>query len=534
MLYEWFEVEDTSWSALGLYALFSIIAVLAGRFYVEVWRAESSMQYRGPNSTSWLLGAAGEVMEALKEQRYGLLMRTWLEEYGAGECGGVYQFRMGSHLNTRIAGLAAVKHVTSTYAEALYVAPGTGTGVGSVARYGLLGMPDGEQVQRHRRILTPLLSQCIVNDYCSIVRDGLDVLLTKLDCSHKYALQGKPHVRVIPFCINNGFTALTFDVIGRVLFGFDFGVLEQCEAPEFSSSASNSPHVKAMGVLQEMSLRTALSSSWAVHDPRHSGPFKDSLKLFHALIKDMMTAEKKAGDNDADLLTRLVQCEDPATGGSAGLSERELLDEMCTLLIAGHESTANTCVWATILLAQHPTIQDRLYKEMSSFLAERKKEEFEFEDAMECEYLVAVLWETLRLRPTVPRLSTRYCAVDILMLDGRVIPKHTRLEIDLLNSNIDEEYWGPTAGEFNPARFLNKKQPVDFKNVFLPFGHGQRSCVGAHLAQREVCLVIAALFRKFSVSLPPKTQTPVDVTPVQRSTLGVRQDVFVLLTERVD
>ncbi|HLH14680.1 MAG TPA: cytochrome P450 [Solirubrobacteraceae bacterium] len=182
----------------------------------------------------------------------------------------------------------------------------------------------------------------------------------------------------------------------------------------------------------------------------------------------------------ADILSLLLLARD---ADGAAMTDRELRDELVTLLLAGHETTATSVAWALERLVRHPRKLARLTAEL---------------DAGEDEYLTAVVHETLRVRPVVPvvaRMLTRE-----LELAGHLLPAGTRVmpSIYLVNRN-PRIYQRPHA--FEPERFL-AGAPDTFS--WIPFGGGIRRCIGASFALLEMKVMLRTMLRELQPSAPPE------------------------------
>jgi cytochrome P450 len=162
------------------------------------------------------------------------------------------------------------------------------------------------------------------------------------------------------------------------------------------------------------------------------------------------------------------------------MTDVELRDELITLLVAGHETTATTLAWAFDLLLRHPHELEQLRSEIDSGEGD--------------EYLDAVIKETLRIRPVVPGVVRRLTAP--LDLGGHHFPAGIRLAPNIyLTHRRADVYTEPTR--FNPDRFLNR--PADTYS-WLPFGGGIRRCLGASFALYELKMVIPTILRNVTLS----------------------------------
>ena len=208
-----------------------------------------------------------------------------------------------------------------------------------------------------------------------------------------------------------------------------------------------------------------------------------------------------AADTPRDLFDLLLAARDPETGD--GFSPDQLRDQIATMILAGHETTAVTLFWSLVLLAGAPDEQQRVAEEARGI-------EITPDNAMAAmPHLVrtrAVISEALRLYPPAFALAREAIGPD--RVGGIEIPRGTVLLIAPWVLHRHRRLWrDPDA--FDPSRFLPDAPPVP-RFAYLPFGAGPRVCVGAQFALAEATLVLAMLIREFEVTL----DDPVPLLPV--------------------
>jgi cytochrome P450 len=191
-------------------------------------------------------------------------------------------------------------------------------------------------------------------------------------------------------------------------------------------------------------------------------------------------AQQDLGER-ADILSLLLLARDE--DGQA-MTDQELRDELVTLLLAGHETTATAVAWAVERLVRHPAKLARLVAEIDAGEGD--------------EYMQAVISETLRVRPVVPMVVR--VLQEPLEVGGRELPAGARVvpSIYLTNRNPDV-YEAPT--EFRPERFLDKP-PETFS--WIPFGGGIRRCIGASFATLEMKLILQTVLGELAPSVPAR------------------------------
>ena len=175
------------------------------------------------------------------------------------------------------------------------------------------------------------------------------------------------------------------------------------------------------------------------------------------------------------------------------MSDREIRDEILTLLIAGHETTANALAWAFERLLRHPVVQDRLLAELSSD---------------DDRYLDAVVRETLRQRPILPVTARRLTAET--KIGDYTFPRGWTLMPCIYLIHQDPEVF-PEPERFQPERFLDDPKPSS--RVWVPFGAGSRHCIGSHLALMTIKSVIRVVLSRTMLEADP------DPEPIVRNNM---------------
>jgi cytochrome P450 len=213
---------------------------------------------------------------------------------------------------------------------------------------------------------------------------------------------------------------------------------------------------------------------------RPTGRFGAGLDAMDAMIFEEIARHREQDlDQRTDILSLLMLARDE---DGRAMSDAELRDELVTLLLAGHETTATSVAWAVERLVRHPAALDRLIEEIDAGEGE--------------DYLNAVVNETLRVRPVVP-LVVRVLSGD-MRVGERTLPAGTRVVpcIYLVNRN-PRVYEEPER--FRPERFLHGA-PETFS--WIPFGGGIRRCIGASFAQLEMKLILRTALRELRPRVP--------------------------------
>ena len=225
----------------------------------------------------------------------------------------------------------------------------------------------------------------------------------------------------------------------------------------------------------------------------------------------------------SDLLAALIEARDPETG--ACFSREQLLDQVCVLFLAGHETSASALGMAVYLLGCFPEVQQRLRAEVLEVLGSRAgapDQPLGFEDLRQLSYGAAIFNETLRLYPPLSFFSRESQANTELA--GSRCPMRALVTISPWVIQRHEQHWSePNA--FRPERFLSDANADDrrwARDAFLPYGLGPRKCPGAAFAQQEALLVLAELVRRFEVLPDPGHEPELVARLTLRSRNGIR------------
>lgn len=211
------------------------------------------------------------------------------------------------------------------------------------------------------------------------------------------------------------------------------------------------------------------------------------------LIMEDVSRRRDAGQRGDDIVSHLIDARDRVSGEP--MSDRDLLDEIMTLIIAGHETTAASLNWFWLLLARNPEIAAHLHAEVDAEDALPG-----YDDLARFPYARRALDEALRLFPPGWLLTRR--SIDASRLAGFDLPAGTDVLVSPYLVQRHPEYW-PEPDAFDPDRFLPEAVAARNRFVYLPFGLGPRACIGEHLAVVEMHAHAIILARRFRLSLVP-------------------------------
>ena len=202
-------------------------------------------------------------------------------------------------------------------------------------------------------------------------------------------------------------------------------------------------------------------------------------------------AEDKQGTDLISLLSAALQDEPDAQ-----VRWRGLRDQLITMLLAGHETTASTLSWTWYLISGQPAVAAAIRQEATDVLGDRMPG---FEDLVRLPYTTMVIQEAMRLYPPVWGLPRK--AVNADEIDGYQIPAGADVMISPYTLHRHPGFW-PDPDQFRPERFAPAAPPPAHRYAYIPFGAGPRVCVGSHLGMMEAVLVTAMVARGFRFELP--------------------------------
>lgn len=207
------------------------------------------------------------------------------------------------------------------------------------------------------------------------------------------------------------------------------------------------------------------------------------------LIARLIEERRASASDRGDLLSMLVAARD-TEGDGGGMTDRQLRDEVVTLMMAGHETTANALSWAWYLLSRHPHVEEKLHEEVDRVLGGRLPT---FDDLPALAYTRNVLAESMRLYP--PSWILERLAVQDFEAGGYTIPRGSLVLASQYLVHRDPRWW-PEPERFDPDRW-EEPAPDRPRFAYFPFGGGTRICAGEHFAWTEGTLVLATLAQRW-------------------------------------
>jgi cytochrome P450 len=349
--------------------------------------------------------------------------------------------------------------------------------------YGILGA-ERQDHSRFRRLLSHAFSDKGMREQQGVIMEYVDDFIKGL----KKASKNGESLDMVEW-----FNWTTFDVIGRLAFGEDFGCLRNGTTHPWIAAVFGNLKVAVL-----MACFRRLGLAWML-------PYLASNKAMAARKFNFEYAAEKIakrtgkGTEQGDFLDNVLKNE----GKETGMSTAELTANASNLILAGSETTATLlsgCVWQ---LLQNPDVLEKITSEVRE--AFQSSDEIDLQSAGNLKYALAVLEETMRIYPPVPSQAPRTVPAGGDTIDGDFIPEGTIIHLpQYVAHHLESNFTRPE--DFHPERFLGAKEFAnDNYAVMQPFSVGPRNCIGRNLAYAEMRLILAKFLYNFDLELDPRT-----------------------------
>ena len=335
---------------------------------------------------------------------------------------------------------------------------------------GLLGNglvnSQGDFWLRQRRMMQPQFHKKRLAALTGLMSNAIEEALATWSASDK------------PIDLTAPFNQLTMRVIVRTMFGT---ALSTAQMDEVGRAMSGALDYMLRGIA------TSALPDW-IPDPGRKA-FQQSIKLFDDAVYQMIDAQRRGEGGESHLLAMLLDVVDAETG--EGMTDQQLRDEVATIFLAGFETTATTLAWSTYFMAQHPEMRAKLETEVDTVLDGRTPT---FEDLPQLTYTRMVLQESMRLSPS--SWFTPRQAVEEDVIDGIRIPAGSEVATLTYMIHRHPDEW-QEPDRFDPERFTEERSTGRHRFAWVPFGAGQRMCIGREFALMEGQLALAMLVQRF-------------------------------------
>lgn len=401
---------------------------------------------------------------------------SWQRDYGdlVGFKIGAQQFYLFSHPN--LIGEALIKQ-SSVFIK-LYD-PRKPRGLELVLGQGLV-TSKGDLWQKQRRLMQPVFQ-----------RKNLSALLPQFVTAGEQMLDRWRQLGTIAeINLSDEMMRLTLEVITQTMFGTS--VLDKID--------QIAPALDTVLRFAARSLMSPIAIPLSIPTPSNVA-FKNAMTFLDGIIYSII--EERGGNKpsgNGDLLDMLLAARDEVTGEPMSL--KQMRDEVITVFSAGHETTSNLLTWTLYLLAKHPAVTDKLREE---FEAVTNGKPLQFDDLPNLNYTKAVLNESLRARPPVG-VMMRKIKQDT-EIHGYRLKAGSLAIFSIYNVHHHSSLWADPE-QFNPDRFLTAESR---RFSFMPFGAGERICIGNHFAMLEAQVLLATMIQAYDFELIDQDEPDIEM-----------------------
>jgi len=278
---------------------------------------------------------------------------------------------------------------------------------------------------------------------------------------------------------------LTLAIVGKTLFDADV----ESDAPEVGDAMSvvmdlfNTITIPFFELLQKLPLPQLRR-------------FDIAKAKLDAIIFRMIEERRRSGGDRGDLLSMLLLAQDEE-GDGGQMTDTQLRDELMTIFLAGHETTANALTWTWYLLSQNPAVEAALHAELDRVLGGRLPT---VDDAGRLPYTEMVLTESMRLYP--PAWALGRMTLSDVEIGGYRVPKRSLVLMSQYVMHRDPRYYADPL-RFDPLRWTAAERESRPQFSYFPFGGGPRRCIGEGFAWMELILLLATLAQQWQMRLLP-------------------------------
>jgi len=386
--------------------------------------------------------------------------------------GDVVRFRLGPNILHLAAHPNHVRQVLQERADLYDKETRSSLRIREMTGLGLL-TANGETWRRERRLIQPAFRPAAVDGFVERMTEATAAMLDRWEQLKNY-----------PIDVASEMMRLTYTIVGRTLFSTDV-----------ASDADDVEHAMSvlLGNTYQRLERIVAPPRWL--PTRGNLRFRKALAAVDRVVYRILSARRRQPADAHDLLSILLRERDEETG--TGLSDHQLRNETITLLLAGHETTANALAWTFYLLASHPEEMEKLRDEATAVIGDRTPGP---DDLTSLPCTERAFKEAMRLYPPIWAMERR--AVEEDDLGGFRIPKGSTVVISPWVTHRHPGLW-KEPDRFDPGRFsaerIERRPPL----AYLPFGAGPRFCIGGHFAMVEGQIITAMVARRWRLRLVP-------------------------------
>lgn len=347
---------------------------------------------------------------------------------------------------------------------------------------------EGEFWLKQRRLIQPLFHKQRLQSFVQKITESTAAMLKSWNAKTDEVID-----------IHSEMTQVTLDIVSQTLMS--------TEVKGDFKKISDALLVVMEGMMKIIKLPVWIPTPGNLKMRKNRALLDDTI---YKIIED----RRKHKEGYDDLLTMLMEVEDADT--RERMTNEQLRDEVITIFLAGHETTANALSFSFYLLAQHPEIKQKIVDEVQRVIGDS---EMTFENLNRLEYTTMVIKESMRLYPPVWGITRDAAKEDVI--NGYRIKKGDSIAISPWAVHRLEKYWENPL-KFDPERFSPERMKNIHRYAWFPFGGGQRFCIGNNFAMMEMQIVLAMACTKFNFTLAENFKLELEPLVTLRPRHGVK------------
>jgi cytochrome P450 len=355
---------------------------------------------------------------------------------------------------------------------------------------------DGQSWLHQRRLAQPAFHRKRLAAFGTLITSATEDMLNRWQAS-----AGEQQ----PLEIGEEMMRLTLRIVGQALFSIDLSNEADTVGQGFSAIRK---------LLQSFIFRPF--PPLGVPTPRNRR-LNAAIHSLDGVVQSIINERRQHNADTGDLLSMLMLARDEETGES--MNDRQLRDEVMTLLLAGHETTSNALTWMWYLLSRYPDVEARLHAELGAVLSGNVPT---VDNLPDLKYTHMVIDEALRLYPPVFGFGRKAIGEDVL--GGYYVPANTLIWLCPYITHRHPDFW-ERPEVFEPERFSPENAANRPHYAHFPFGGGPRLCIGSNLAMMEAQLITATVAQRYLLRMVPGHPVEAEVSLTLRPKYGLQMTI---------
>ncbi|MES2619779.1 MAG: cytochrome P450 [Bacteroidota bacterium] len=381
---------------------------------------------------------------------------------------GISRARLGPYYYVNVSEPAYIEHIFLN--RDVYIKGRDNKNLKFLLGNGLL-TNEGEFWLKQRRLMQPLFHKQRLQGFVQKIKESTDAMLSSWEARKNQVAD-----------LHSEMTKVTLEIVSQTLLS--------TEVRGDFKKISDALVVVMEGMMGRSG--TLLRLPYWMPTPRNIHMRKNRA-LLNETIRKIIDERRKDKRKYDDLLAMLIEVEDADT--RERMTDEQLRDEVITIFLAGHETTANALAFTFYLLAKHPEVKQRVEEEFKKVI---NGNEITYDALNRLEYTTMVIKESMRLYPPAWGVLREAAKDDVI--DGHLIKKGDSIVMSPYAVQRMEKYWENPL-KFDPDRFSTERMKNIHRYAWFPFGGGQRFCIGNNFAMMEMQIVLALACTQFNFTL---------------------------------